>query len=220
LDAYEHLYNAPDINMIIDGINEMFLKTNKNMFSACHGRYHTMFVIDKVEYILNSLSYDSRTIELGKIAALLHDIGNIAGRWNHAVKSSVLAKVFFDGSDHLLPEEKSMIVQAIEDHSDGNNLSSAIGAALLIADKSDISKRRILPVETIDAWHENLLEIEDVGVCVYGEIISMNFITTEAFSKELLISGYEQGFQKIMRAIKYLGCIYYFQINGMEEKFD
>jgi len=36
-----------------------------------------------------------------------------------------------------------MIVQAIDVHSDGNDISSAVGAALLIADKADISKKRI-----------------------------------------------------------------------------
>jgi len=90
MDAYQHLYKAPDINMILDTINDMFDKANKGMFVVCHGRKHAMFVVDAVEKILSSLAYDSRTVELGKIAALLHDIGNIAGRWNHAVKSAVL----------------------------------------------------------------------------------------------------------------------------------
>ena len=76
-DYYQHLYNATDINMIIDNINEMFNKVKKGMFSGCHGRYHTMAVVDIAEHILKSLSYDSRTVELGKIAALLHDIGNL-----------------------------------------------------------------------------------------------------------------------------------------------
>ena len=220
MDAYVHLYNEPDINMIIDTINEMLNKKNKDMFSACHGRHHTMCVVDTVEYILKSLSYDSRTVELGKIAALLHDIGNIAGRWNHARKSAVLAGVFFDGSDHLLPEEKDTVVQAIEDHSDGKNISSAIGAALFIADKVDISKKRLLAVEIIDSWSMNLLEIDNINIYVSSKIISVNFITTETFSKEILISGYKKSFQISMNAAKYLGCTCYFQFNGIEEKFD
>lgn len=206
MDAYNHLYNAPDTSMIIDNINEMFAKVKKDMFAACHGRYHAMSVVDTTEHILKSLSYDYRIVELGKIAALLHDIGNIAGRWNHARKSAVLARVSFDGSDHLREEEKDMIVQAIEDHSDGENISSAIGAALLIADKVDISKRRILPVETIDAWHGNLLEIEKVDLHISTKSISINFLTTDAFSKELLIDGYRKGYDIPIRAAKYLGC--------------
>ncbi len=119
MDNYERLYNSTDINMILDNINEVINKVEKGMLRGCHGRYHAMFVVDTVEYILKSLSYDSRTVEMGKIAALLHDIGNIAGRSNHACKSAALAAVFLENLEDLLSNEKDMIVQAIEDHSDG-----------------------------------------------------------------------------------------------------
>jgi len=218
-DYFKRLFNATDITMIIDNINEMFNKVKKDMFSACHGRYHAMFVIDTVEYILKSLSYDSKTVEFGKIAALLHDIGNIAGRWNHARKSAVLTVVFLDGLENLTSEEKDIIIQAIEDHSDANNISSAIGAALFIADKTDISKRRILPVETIDVWSSNLLEIEDVNICVSDKTILINHITTEAFSKDILINGYAQQFNTLIKAAEYLGCTCQIQFNGTKENF-
>ena len=215
MDAYKNYCNDGDINKIIDTINEM----HKGMFAACHGRYHAMFVVDMAEHILKSLSYDPRIIELGKIAALMHDIGNIAGRWNHARKSAALAAVFLDGSVDFSPEEKNMIVQAIEDHSTGKNISSAVGAALLIADKVDISKRRVLPSETIDAWHKNLLEIEDVDVHVSSKAIIINYITTEAFSKNLLVSEYTKGFSLPIKAANYLGCTCHFQFNGKEYNF-
>lgn len=209
-----------EITMIIDNINEMFNKVQKDMFAACHGRHHAMFVVNTVEYILKSLSYDSQTVEFGKIAALLHDIGNIAGRWNHARKSAALAAVFLDGLDDLRSDEKDTIVQAIQDHSDGHNISSPIGAALLIADKVDISKRRILPVKTIDAWHGNLLEIEDVDIRISNKTISIDCIITDAFSKELLISGYKKGYSMPMKAARYLGCTCQYNFNGMQERYD
>ena len=145
-DYYEHLCNASDINMVLDNINEIFNKTYKNMFTACHGRYHAEFVVDTIEYTLKSLSYDSRIVELGKVAALLHDIGMITGRWEHARKSAVLSAVIFDGSDHLSSDEKKILISAIEDHSKGKNITNAVGAALLIADKVDWSKTGFYPL--------------------------------------------------------------------------
>ena len=124
-----------------------------------------------------------------------------------------------DGPVYFLPEEKTVIVQAIEDHSKGMNISSAIGAALLIADKVDISKRRILPSATIDAWHMSLLEIENVDVCVSDKAITINYVTTGAFSKDLLISDYAKGFNLPVKAAKYLGCTCHFQFNGREERY-
>jgi len=207
---YENYLNDRDINMMLDNVNAM----NKGIFAGCHGRYHTMFVVNTAEYILKSLSYDSRTVELGKIAALLHDIGNMAGRRNHARKSAALAAVFLDDTAQFLPEEKDMIVQAIEDHSEGNNISSVIGAALLIADKADISKRRILPLETMDDWHKNLLEIEDVNINVSDKLITINYITTEAFSKTLLAEAHEKYYDMPIKAAEFLGCTCRFQFHG------
>lgn len=103
MNSYERLYHSTDIAMILDNVNEVLNKVGKGMLRGCHGRYHAMFVVNTIEYILKSLSYDPRTVELGKIAALLHDIGNIAGRKNHARKSAALADVFLDGLEDLLP---------------------------------------------------------------------------------------------------------------------
>jgi len=212
MNAYEQYLNDGDINKILNTINDF-----QGVRAACHGKGHALYVVDMAAHILKSLSYDPRTIELGKIAALLHDIGNIAGRWNHARKSAALVEVFLDGPVHFTPEENSTIIQAIEDHSTGKNILSAIGAALLIADKVDISQRRILPAETLDEWHKNLLEIKNVDVAVTSKAITINYLTTGAFSKDLLISDYAKGFELPIKAAKYLGCACHFQFNGIED---
>ena len=216
MDTYERLYKNSEINMILDNINEMLNKAEKGLLRGCHGRYHTMFVVDTVEYILKSLSYDSKTVECGKIAALLHDIGNIAGRRNHARKSAVLAVVFLEDSEDLLPSEKKMIVQAIEDHTDGENISSALGAALFIADKVDASKRRRLTEEPIDDWYNNLLEIQDVEIRVVNKTILIHYVTTEAFSKNMFINRSEKSFSLMKKAAEYLGFACRFRFNGIE----
>ena len=188
MTAYEYFLNNADINMILDSINGMH--GNIDLPPSCHGRGHAMFVVEKVEHVLKLFACDSRTIELGKIAALLHDTGNIAGRRNHTRKSAALAEIFLDGTDLLQSDEKSTIVQAIADHSDGKAISSAIGAALIIADKVDHVKRRIFPTGNLDPWHRNLLEIEDVEVSVSDGNLTVNFITTSAFSQKVYLSDY------------------------------
>lgn len=217
MDGYERLYHSTDIAMILDNVNEVLNKVEKGMLRGCHGRYHTMFVVDTVEYLLKSLSYNSKIVEFGKIAALLHDIGNIAGRWNHARKSAALAEVFLDDLEELLPTEKNMIVQAIGNHSDGENIMSPIGAALLLADKVDVSKRRRLHIEPIDNWYSNLLQIEDMDINIWGTEIIINFTTTEAFAKEAFINGYRKNFNLITKAAEYLGCTCNYQFNEMKE---
>ena len=213
---YERLYNSPDIAMILDNINQVLNREEKGMLRGCHGRYHAMFVVDTVEYLLKSLTYDSKMVELGKIAALLHDIGNIAGRKNHARKSAALAKVFLDNIEDLQPSEKDMIIQAIGDHTDGKNISSPIGAALVLADKVDVSKRRRLHFEPLDNWYSNLLQIDDMEMNINGKQIIINFITTETFDKELFESGYVNCFDLITKSAEHLGCTCNFKFNGMK----
>lgn len=219
MDYYNHLYNASDINMVLDNINEIYNRFYKNTFPWCHGKYHAMFVVDTVEYILKSLSYDARTVELGKVAALLHDIGIITGRWEHARKSAVLSSVIFDGSDHLTLDEKKMLIQAIEDHSSGMNTSSAAGAALIIADKIDFSKRRILDIDIISDSVKNCQEIENVEILILGNEIIINVLTTEIFIKSLFVNEYTHRYNILVRAVKFLGCTCIFQLNGTEEIF-
>jgi HD superfamily phosphohydrolase YqeK len=215
MTAYNHYRNCTDINKILDNINPML--TPAGMYTACHGRYHALFVVDAVETILHSLSYDARTIELGKIAAILHDVGNIAGRWNHARKSAALAAVLLDYPVNLLPAEKDMIIQAIADHSEGKMIASAVGAALLIADKIDVSKKRVLPVKDMDDWHRNLLEIEKVELIILDKEIIINYIITDFFSKDVFFGEYKKGFDLPAKAAAFLGCRCCLQFNGTEE---
>ena len=199
--------------MILNNINRI----NKKKIYACHGKYHTCFVINTAEYILQSLSYSSKIVDLGKTAALLHDIGIIAGRKNHAQKSVALASVFLNDYSSILPDEKEMILQAVEDHSKGINISSAIGAALIIADKADISKNRLLPDKKLDAWHENLLNLRKVEINIANSAVFINFITSKDFSKPLFIEVHNKYISLPIKASSFLGCSCHFMINGKEE---
>ncbi|MCL2604047.1 MAG: HD domain-containing protein [Defluviitaleaceae bacterium] len=210
MDTYNHYRNCGDINRILDNINTVY----KDTLCCCHGKDHALFVVDKVEYILKSLSCDERTVELSKIAAFLHDIGNIGGRWEHARKSVGLAAVFLDNPPHILRSEKETILQAIEDHSKGENITSAIGAALLIADKMHISKQRIHPLEPMDNWHKNLLEVEEVKINISNKNITIDCVTTEAFSKQLLLDEYPKALTIFDKASAYLGCSCQLLFNG------
>ncbi|MFA6729519.1 MAG: HD domain-containing protein [Eubacteriales bacterium] len=223
---YEHLYNTHEINMVLNSINNVYEKYHPRIYAHCHGWYHAMFVVNTIEYILKSLSYDIKIIELGKIAGLLHDIGMIAGRREHGRKSAALAEIIFDGSEHLLlreipQNERKIIFHAIEDHDSSKNKSSVIGAALFIADKLDFSKNRVLPVpvEKQDDVYKNGLEINNVDINVSGKVIIVNAITTKAFSKEMFMKWYSYPYSLILKEADYLGCTCNLYFNGTDERY-
>ena len=107
-----------------------------------HSYAHTGLVAERVGYILRTLNYPERIIELGMIAGYMHDIGNLVNRVNHSQSGAIIA--FRLLSDlNFDPEEISMIVSAIGNHDEGTGVPvSPLAAALIIADKSDVRRSR------------------------------------------------------------------------------
>lgn len=206
---YDLLNNDKELNNIIDSIN----KINENNLFACHGRYHTNFVIKTIENLLNKLNFDKNIIELGKIAGLLHDIGTIEGKKGHAYRSSEMCTHFLDKTS-LSQENKNIIIHAIIDHSNGDEINNPVGAALILADKIDISKNRVLELGKKDRWHSNLLNIEKTILNVEDDKIIINYIVNNKFSKEILAEQWKKGIILPIKASNYFGYKCIFQING------
>ena len=108
-----------------------------------HSFAHVTLVAEKAAYILQTLGYPERTIELARIAGYMHDMGNLVNREDHSQSGAVMAFRILDnmGFD---PEEISLIVSAIGNHDEGNGVPvSPLAAALILADKSDVRRNRV-----------------------------------------------------------------------------
>jgi len=120
-----------------------------------HSFAHVTAVAEKAGYILETLGYDNRTVELVKIAGYLHDIGNLVNRIEHSQSGAVMAFRILDnlGFDS---EEIADIVTAIGNHDEGTGVPvSEFAAALILADKSDVRRNRVRNIE------ENNFDIHD-----------------------------------------------------------
>lgn len=108
-----------------------------------HSFAHVGLVANRAEYILSEMGYDSHTIELTKIAAHLHDIGNIVNRREHSQSGAVMAFRILDNLD-MSPEDIATIVTAIGNHDEGEGEAvNEVSAALILADKSDVRRTRV-----------------------------------------------------------------------------
>ena len=108
-----------------------------------HSFAHVCMVAESARYILQTLGYPQRTIELAQIAGYLHDIGNLINRVDHSQSGAVMAFRILDklGMD---ADEISDIVTAIGNHDEGTGKPvSPIAAALILADKSDVRRSRV-----------------------------------------------------------------------------
>ena len=108
-----------------------------------HSFAHVVHVAETAGYILKTLGYDDRTVELAKIAGYLHDIGNLVNRKDHSQSGAVMAWSILNdmGCD---PGEMATIVTAIGNHDEGTGVPvNAVAAALILADKADVRWTRV-----------------------------------------------------------------------------
>ena len=108
-----------------------------------HSFAHVTIVAEKAGYILQTLGYEKRLVELAKIAGYLHDIGNLVNREEHSQSGAIIAFRILDHLD-FPPEEVGLIVTAIGNHDEGTGTPvSPLAAALILADKSDVRRNRV-----------------------------------------------------------------------------
>ena len=83
-----------------------------------HSFQHVTRVAQTAGWILETLGYPERTVELVKIAGYLHDIGNVVNRVDHSQSGAVMAFRILDRMN-FPPEEIAAIVTAIGNHDEG-----------------------------------------------------------------------------------------------------
>ena len=108
-----------------------------------HSFAHVTLAAERAGYILETLGFDDRTVELGKIAGYLHDIGNLVNRKEHSQSGAVMAWSILNdmGCD---PGELATIVTAIGNHDEGTGVPvNPVAAALILADKADVRWTRV-----------------------------------------------------------------------------
>ena len=100
--------------------------------------------------LLAELGYDEHQIELCKIAAYMHDIGNVVNRHDHNVSGATMAFRILDNMG-MEPEDVAAVITAIGHHDDATAFPvNAIAAALILADKTDVRRSRVRNRETIN----------------------------------------------------------------------
>ena len=127
-------------------IKALIAKGNENLgilgFTD-HSEAHAVLVAERSAMILERLGYKKKQIELVKIAAYMHDIGNAINRSRHAEYGAILANDILKGYDLEL-NDRLTVVSAIAHHDESTGgATDVISAALIIADKTDVRRNRV-----------------------------------------------------------------------------
>ncbi len=137
--TYEEIKHNESINTYITRADESLMALG---FTE-HSFAHVGKVADSAKYILQTLGYPERDVELVQIAAYLHDIGNLVNRIEHSQSGAVMAFRILDNLN-MDAADIATIVTAIGNHDEGTGVPvNPVAAALIIADKSDVRRSRV-----------------------------------------------------------------------------
>ena len=137
--TFENVKNNESIRTYIQRADESLIALG---FTE-HSFAHVTVVAENAGYILRTLGYPERTVELARIAGFLHDIGNLVNRIDHSQSGAVMAFRILDNLN-CDPAEIATIVTAIGNHDEGTGQPvNAVAAALILADKSDVRRSRV-----------------------------------------------------------------------------
>ena len=131
-----------------------------NIVALDHGIQHMNRVAETVYKLMKEYGCSKNVCYLGYISGLIHDMGMIHGKKNHAQNGSKMAKLFLKKLDFLNNSEIETVANAIATHGDGANAEGNIGLFLAIADKIDMCKERSLsktsPIHLINSYNANI----------------------------------------------------------------
>ncbi len=186
-----------------------------------HSFAHVTKVSETASYILKKLSYPEREIELTRIAAFLHDIGNLVNRSDHSQSGAVMAFRILDNLD-MPADELAQIVSAIGNHDEGTGVAvNPISAALILADKSDVRRSRVrnTDMSTFDIHDRVNYSVENSELTINDENTEITLRLTINTSISSVMDYFEifLGRMKMCRnAAKKLGLVFRLIINDQQ----
>lgn len=137
--TYKYIRQNPDIME--------YIKRADKALEAQGFTEHSFAHVEKVSQtagmILTELGYDERTAELARIAGIMHDIGNVINRIDHAQSGAVMAFRLLDNLS-MPADEICSIISAIGNYDEGTGQPlDPVSASLIIADKTDVRRSRV-----------------------------------------------------------------------------
>jgi len=212
MKIYEKILSNKDYLAIVEKIEKIkFIIDEK--WDWEHGLGHYKRVANYVKSILSQLGADDRTIEMGMVAALLHDIGLSKGdKIDHALESSKIFKKYIDEKD-FSEIELITLEQAIKDHSKGNDIQSLVGLALVLGDKLDVTFHRTINSSIQDKINKEIQKIKNVDIEINEQELIVRYLTAKDFDRDIL-KNWNKAVLIPMKVAKYLNKKYKFIINN------
>lgn len=213
--TFHDVKNSPEIRTYITQADASLLALG---FTE-HSFAHVGKCAEVAAHILTELGHSEREVELARVAAFMHDIGNVVNRVDHAQSGAVMAFRILDKMG-MPPADVAMVVTAIGNHDEHTAFPvNAVAAALILADKTDVRRSRVRNQDfsTFDI-HDRVnyaVEQSDVILDAPGKTITLTLtINTEVCAVMDYFEIFLQRMVLCRKAAESLGLRFRLEING------
>lgn len=203
-----------------------YIKQADNSLAALgftgHSFAHVTKCAEVAGKLLEDLGYEERKVELVKIAAFMHDIGNVVNRIDHAQSGALMSFRILDKMGMPF-EETAMIINAIGNHDEATAYPvNAIAAAVIIADKTDVRRSRVRNKETISSdIHDRVnYAVEKAELVLNKENKTITLFLTIDTSICSVMDYFEIFLQRMLlcrKAANFFGLNFKLNINGTDQ---
>jgi metal-dependent HD superfamily phosphatase/phosphodiesterase len=186
-----------------------------------HGFRHAGIVAETAHSIIAALGQNGRAAELAAIAGYLHDLGNAVNRLGHPDTSAIMAFTLLNEMD-MPAAEIADVIAAIGNHEEELGAPvSAISAALILADKSDVHHSRVQNQNplTFDIHDRVNFSVQRSHLRVDTENKSINLELTTDEKSASVMEYFEIFLSRMLmcrRAADFFGYKFKLIINGAE----
>ena len=214
--TYETVMQSEEIRTYITQADASLLALGYTEHSFAHVTRCAVVAGD----LLQELGYDAHTVELCRIAAFMHDIGNVVNRNDHAQTGAVMAFRILDNMG-MEPSDVAAVITAIGHHDDSTAFPvNAIAAALLLADKTDVRRSRVRNRDTINFdIHDRVnyaVEQSDLRLDQKAKTVTLTLsINTEVCAVMDYFEIFLQRMLLCRKAAEFFGLTFKLDINGL-----
>jgi metal-dependent HD superfamily phosphatase/phosphodiesterase len=215
LVTYKYIKQNPDIMEYIRRAD----KTLEVMGYTEHSFPHVERVAAVSAMILERLGYDERTVELARIASMMHDIGNVINRIDHAQSGAVMAFRLLDNLS-MPASEICSVIAAIGNHDEGTGMPlDPISAAMIIGDKTDVRRSRVRNTDpmTFDIHDRVNYAVEHAELSFQEDNTSLLLSLTIDTAISSVLEYFEIFLQRMLlcqKAAEFLGICFHMNVNG------
>lgn len=213
--TYEDVKNDKAVRAYISAADDSL----RSLGFTEHSFAHVIKVAEDAAYVLSTLGYSEREIELCKIAGVLHDIGNLVNRVDHSQSGAVMAFRILDNMG-MPADEIATVVTAIGNHDEGTGVPvNAIAAALILADKSDVRRTRVRNSDssTFDIHDRVNFSAKQSEICISDDKKNITLSLTIDTEMSSVMDYFEIFLGRMLlcrKAAEKLGMKFALEING------